>query len=925
MNSLPLLAETSGTFHQFARLQSLTEWWQWLLLVFVSLAIGSYVVWMYRRDSVDLRPGTAWALVALRLLVFFGILFYYFDLERRTERRVTKDSRVLALADTSQSMGLPDAAPGAGSGPSRSDRVVQEFASGSLIDNLRQEHEVVVYRFDQTPRPIELAAFGKLARTQEGDPQEKRAVERQSELKAARVAAYVAIGFAAAAVLAGLLALAGLGRVAVADSASWLWLVAIVAGLSAAVTLAVATLRTPGYDLRVALGLRPDAGPQADAAGDGAKDGKSPESEKAKTIDWRAELGPRGSETRLGDAIEHLVNKERGGPIAGIVVFSDGGRNAGQPLQVAIESAQNAGIPVHCVGLGSDKRPSNVRMVDIEAPDRVYPGDKFPVTGMVQGYGTAGRTAKVELLQSTGSAESGATFQKVEERAVLLGAEGELVPVRFEITPEQPGKVQYQIRVSLNAPDADPKDNEKTARVEVIERKSRVLVIAGGPSREYQFLKNLLHRDKDTTLHVLLQSGAEGMSQEADELLFEFPETAEELFEYDGIVAFDPDWEKLDQSQAELLERWVAEEGGGLVVVAGPVFTPLWSSRRPGDPVADLIKALYPVAFYYQGSATLDLGRFGGEKAWPIEFTPDGVDAEFLWLGEDSTANAAAWASFDGVFGYYAVKDPKPAARVYARFGDPDTALDGTLPIYMAGHIFGSGRVFFQASGEMWRIRAVDETYFEQYYTKLLRWATQGRLSRDSKRGVLLVDKDRGLLGDQFTIRAMLKNQQLQPLSDAEVPAVLVTPEGKREALRLRQLKEGARPGMFGGDFTALLEGDYRVELRPPGSDTDELLTREVRVRVPALEIEKPERNDAVLRELADKTGGSYFVGMDDALDRASTGRSLVRSIEPQDQTSYLPGTPDRDFERNLMGWLMGLICGVLSIEWLIRRLSKLA
>jgi len=285
MNSLPLLAETSGTFHQFARLQSLTEWWQWLLLVFVSLAIGSYVVWMYRRDSVDLRPGTAWALVALRLLVFFGILFYYFDLERRTERRVTKDSRVLALADTSQSMGLPDAAPGAGSGPSRSDRVVQEFASGSLIDNLRQEHEVVVYRFDQTPRPIELAAFGKLARTQEGDPQEKRAVERQSELKAARVAAFVAIGFAAAAVLAGLLALAGLGRVAVADSASWLWLVAIVAGLSAAVTLAVATLRTPGYDLRVALGLRSDAGPQADVTGDGAKDGKSPESEKAKTID----------------------------------------------------------------------------------------------------------------------------------------------------------------------------------------------------------------------------------------------------------------------------------------------------------------------------------------------------------------------------------------------------------------------------------------------------------------------------------------------------------------------------------------------------------------------------------------------------------------------------------------------------------------
>ena len=51
------------------------------------------------------------------------------------------------------------------------------------------------------------------------------------------------------------------------------------------------------------------------------------------------------------------------------------------------------------------------------------------------------------------------------------------------------------------------------------------------------------------------------------------------------------------------------------------------------------------------------------------------------------------------------MKDPKPGARVYARFGDPDTAIDNDLPIYMAGQFYGSGRVFFMASGEMWRVR----------------------------------------------------------------------------------------------------------------------------------------------------------------------------------------------------------------------------
>jgi len=51
----------------------------------------------------------------------------------------------------------------------------------------------------------------------------------------------------------------------------------------------------------------------------------------------------------------------------------------------------------------------------------------------------------------------------------------------------------------------------------------------------------------------------------------------------------------------------------------------------------------------------------------------------------------------------------------------------------------------------------------------------------------------------------------------------------------------------------------------------------------------------------------------------------LVQAIEPRDQTNFLPGAPDRDFQQRLMGTLMALIVGCLSMEWLIRRLSKLA
>jgi hypothetical protein len=74
----------------------------------------------------------------------------------------------------------------------------------------------------------------------------------------------------------------------------------------------------------------------------------------------------------------------------------------------------------------------------------------------------------------------------------------------------------------------------ETANVEVVERKTRVLLVAGGPSREFRFLRNLLYRDRETIVWTSGCSPASpGMSQEADELLFDFPAIAEELFEYD--------------------------------------------------------------------------------------------------------------------------------------------------------------------------------------------------------------------------------------------------------------------------------------------------------------------------------------------------------------------------------------------------------
>lgn len=913
-------------FHQFARLQSMTSWWHWLLLGIVCVGVLSWVATLYRRDTAEMARAKRWTLLGLRAAAFVGILVFFLDLEKRSRSEIVENSRALVLVDTSLSMGIQDASTATRT--RRIDTVIEQLAAGDLVDSLREDHDVIVYRFDESETPTEIASLPKRTAAAPIRTTTAATATPKENLQEARIlAGFAAVGAVAA--LALLLvycvwAIRGSGR-----DRSWVLAIGMGGLLTATILFAVAHLRHPSLELTSLLpgGSEPSRTPSASTTALPENADVVAQDDSAETIvDWSEVLAPSGTATQLGDALRSLVEQERGKAIAGIIVATDGGQNAGVDPEEAVRAAQSRQIPISVVGVGSTDRPKNVRVVDVEAPPRVYPGDSFTLIGYVQSSGVAGRTIKVSLHSFDDTVDRDTALAELEEEMpIRLREDGEPVAVRFEVTPRAQGRRRYEVSVETLEEDSDHSDDRRSAKVEIVDRKNRVLLLAGGPTREYRFLRDLLYRDRDTELDVLLQTSQPGMSQESDRLLTALPATPAELFEYDCLVAFDPDWLAIPPATIELIERWVAEEAGGLIVVAGPVHTPRWSNRRRSEPSISTIRALYPVMFYSRGSASLSLGRFSSKTPWPLQFTRDGKEAEFLWLGDDVLQNEQAWQSFTGIYGYYAVKDPKPGARVFSRFSDPTTAIDGELPIYMAGHFYGAGRVFFQASGEMWRIRAVDDAYFEQYYTKLIRWASQGRLLRDSTQGVLLVDKTRCLLGDSVSVRAVLHDAQHRPLSARQVTASLIAPDGSRQPLVLRQLSDATKGGMYAAQFTTRLEGDYRVELQPPQGDADELLAREVRVRIPARETERPERNDALLQNIADQTGGEYFRGFAETLGGSDGLGSINDRLPPQDRISYVAGTPDQDFERVLMTWLMGIICGTLCFEWLIRRLNRLA
>ena len=591
------------TFFDLQPILPLGEWWEVFVCILAVVSFLAVVVFVYRRESTNISRGLAILLASLRTIALTGILLFVLNPMLRSETRITKNSRLAVLVDTSLSMGLKDSSDGA-EFPRRIDQVISAFQSSPSITRLRENHDVTIYRFGDETQPQPIVSLAK--KTDEPiDATEVSTIRSATDrLSFSNRLGYLAMGLLA---LAAVLLVGWMNTWLSTDQQERAgWLVAsgawfLVAGV---ITLGLCDLNTPEFTLSQSLGWSTADVSLADGQ-DTLSEREADETAEFEIseVNWQEELAPKGTSTRLGAALQHVVNQERGGPIAGIVVFTDGRNNAGSAPARAIAAAANAGIPIFPIGIGSIEAPRNVQVADIQAPTRVFPGDKFQIKGLIRAFGLEGKTIRVDLL-SVDEQETEAELLEAET-SVRLAADGQAAPVEFEVERQEQGKRRYLVRIAPVEGDLDTRDDQRGATVEIVDRKTQVLLVAGGPTREFRFLRNQLYRDRDVVLHVWLQTAREGADQESDEMLLEFPQTREALFSYDCIIAFDPDWRDLDPNQAALIERWVAEKAGGMLLVAGPVNMPEWTRRPRGDETIDKIRRLYPVSFYSQGSAKL--------------------------------------------------------------------------------------------------------------------------------------------------------------------------------------------------------------------------------------------------------------------------------------------------------------------------------
>jgi hypothetical protein len=631
--------------------------------------------------------------------------------------------------------------------------------------------------------------------------------------------------------------------------------------------------------------------------------------EKAEALQppqWGTWLQPARNSTALGDALDKVLAETKGKTLSGVIVVSDGASNVGRSPDTAIQRARQSGVKLIAIGVGGTTPPVDLSVARIVSPTDVAKGDAFELTAWVQSRGLTNQNVSVELLQR-GPQDTTPIVVETKSVPAIEGTGPQ--EVQFSRTLTEAGAFEYTIR-TVGSPDLIESrldNNSESRTINVFDRPSKVLIIAGGPMRDYIFAKNLLFRHKSIDTDVWLQTGKIGISQDADNLLFKFPEKREDLFAYDVILAFDVDWTLVTPEQQQWIDEWVAGEGGGIAFIAGDAYTYLLSSE---DEKWNKIRTLCPVII--DDSATGTTLRDSARQAFPIELTQDGQAADFLKLQDDPAAESV-WASFSGFYRTQATRGRRGGVTVYAEFTDPlARGIDGPPPV-IAGQRYGQGNSFYLGSPEFWRLRSASEEFYDRFWIKLTRKLAEGRSKRGLQRGMFVMDSREFDLGQTIPVRVRVLNEQFQPLSSPSFSVDVYDSQGRPLTPPLVLSQDRFRPAEYTGEFRADLSGRYRLEMEVPG--LKDRLREDLQIRLPEREFAEMTQNVAVLSSLAEQTGGKYLT-----LDTAA---ETIPSLLPDQGEQIIVDQRIREvWDR---GWVMGLLAGLLAIEWLTRKLLKLA
>jgi len=604
--------------------------------------------------------------------------------------------------------------------------------------------------------------------------------------------------------------------------------------------------------------------------------------------------------TSIGGALEEVLVRSASRPVHGIFLVSDGVNTSGRdPVRVA----KGSPVPVFTVPVGPESTLPDLEIRRIETNTRAFAGEPLPVEVVVSSSGLESETGRVQLL---------ADGEIVEEREFeVLGDKGLEQSLRFEIQPARPGWTRYEVR-ALVGNDAVPENNVREIAVEVMERKTRVLVVSDAIDWDFGFLRQTF--DADTTLGYayLVRSQGDNYRGSGKKPPSDLPTQPGGLEEYAAVVLVSSGSSSFPEPFLRALGGFVSR-GGGLWIVGGPQQSGGWSR-------VDQFQRILPARAVDRPGAAQPLAS--------VELLAQGMRHPITALRDNPSQTAALFASLPPIWRTAHGLDLKGNGRELLAFrgtGPGRSAL-------VAGFGDRGKVVWFDARGLWrWRLTAAGSDlpahFFADFALGTIRW-----LAEPAIRDRFQVEPGRRVYpnGESVSFLANLWDQALQPIDDASI-VVEIAPDsasagaiadvskplatGRAGSSGTIEMVPSTDPGAYEGRGAGLPPGAYRYRARAVSGSGNELGVSEGRFWVETMgpEFARVLSDREVLRQIAGESAGQVVevASLSSLADRIPDVIRRVGRVREVDLWNH---------------WaLFVLFVLLLSTEWFLRRRRGLA
>jgi uncharacterized membrane protein len=655
-----------------------------------------------------------------------------------------------------------------------------------------------------------------------------------------------------------------------------------------------------------------------------------------------SELSFDGRATALASALKSIRDRYEGQPLAGVLLLSDG--NATDLTEGVIDTT---GLPpLYPVVLGSDEAVKDIAVEKVATSQTAFEDAPVTIQGEASAAGFAGETLTAQLVDVSLTTNAVVTTNApagklIASQTFKAPRDGERAPFRFQIKPERPGLTFYQLRVSAgnNTNEATLANNSRTLVVDRGRGPYRILYVSGRPNWEFKFLNRALAEDDQVQLVGLIRVARReakfefrGRAGESSNPLFRgfgnqskeeierydqpvlvrlntrdefelrggFPKLPEDLYGYHAIILDDLEAEFFTPDQMTLVQKFVSERGGGLLMLGGA------ESFREGKYLRTPIGDLLPVYLDQPqegpaqppGELRISLTREGWLQPW----------ARLRNNEPDERTRLADVAPF-GVLNK--VRGVKPGASVIATVSDSKNSTHPAL----AAQRFGNGRVGAVLLGDIWHWGFRDEAShkdMDKAWRQLARW-----LIADVPRRIDLQTQARpGDPDNAVLLQVRAKDKKFLPLDNATVAVLVRRADGtSTNAVRLAAEASAKEAGLFEAVYVPRETGGYHAEAIVTAEDGTEVGRAEAGwASDPAAEeFRSPKPNRALLESLAKRSGGEVISA--DALEPFAAGLPNRKTPIMESWTSPL--------WHQAGVFLFALACFVA--EWGLRRWRGLA